>query len=237
MGNRAERNEDMASERGLGTFAAIGAVIFAAAIGILGGCQGDIGDADPDDDGDTSATGDTTTTSTSGTGAPGSTSGGGGMSGSGGAGQGGAGQGGMGGMGGMGSSSSTGSGGSNDAIAQLCVDTINMHRASIGLAPYGRWSGGEMCASDQCKSDSMSGQAHGAFGQCGEWAQNECPGWPGPPESMIQNCLQMMWDEGPGQDFQKHGHYINMSSTQYNEVACGFYQTPNGSWWAIQNFH
>lgn len=94
-----------------------------------------------------------------------------------------------------------------------------------------------MCASDQCKSDSMSGQAHGAFGQCGEWAQNECPGWPGPPESMIVNCLQMMWDEGPGQDFQKHGHYINMSSMQYTEVACGFYETPNGSFWAIQNFH
>jgi len=27
-----------------------------------------------------------------------------------------------------------------------------------------------------------------------------------------------------------------MSTTQYNEVACGFYQTMNGKWWAIQSF-
>ncbi len=34
----------------------------------------------------------------------------------------------------------------------------------------------------------------------------------------------------------KHGHYINMSSTSYTEVACGFYQTSDGSWWAVQDF-
>lgn len=141
------------------------------------------------------------------------------------------------------SSSSSSSGGSSssgnpqqDGWAQLCVDTINMHRASIGLPPYQRWTGAEACTSDQCKQDSQTGQAHGAFGQCGENAQNECPGWPGPPEGMIVDCLQMMWDEGPGQDFNKHGHYINMSSNNYSKVSCGFYQTPNGSWWAIQNF-
>ncbi len=134
-----------------------------------------------------------------------------------------------------GSSSSSGNPQQN-SLAQLCVDTINMHRASIGLPPYQRWQGAEACTSDQCMKDSQTGQAHGAFGQCGEFAQNECPGWPGPPESMIVDCLQMMWDEGPGQDFNKHGHYINMSSTNYAEVSCGFYQTPNGSWWAIQNF-
>ena len=231
MRDRAHRDEDWIRASGLGKFAAIGAALLAATIGAMTGCEGDIGDADPGDDAESSAAGDPPATSTTTTGAQGSTAGGGGMSGSGGMGQGGMGQ------GGMGASSSSGSGGPQDALAQLCVDTINMHRASIGLSPYGRWSAGEMCASDQCKSDSQSGQAHGAFGQCGESAQNECPGWPGPPESMIQNCLQMMWNEGPGQDFQKHGHYINMSSTQYNEVACGFYQTPNGSWWAIQNFH
>ena len=45
-----------------------------------------------------------------------------------------------------------------------------------------------------------------------------------------------MWAEGPGADFQAHGHYINMSSTKYSKVACGFYKTPGGSVWAIQNF-
>ncbi|NJK32707.1 MAG: CAP domain-containing protein [Deltaproteobacteria bacterium] len=45
-----------------------------------------------------------------------------------------------------------------------------------------------------------------------------------------------MWAEGPGEDFQKHGHYINMSSTQYTMVACGFYETSEGEFWSVQNF-
>ena len=43
-------------------------------------------------------------------------------------------------------------------------------------------------------------------------------------------------DEGPGTDFSTHGHYINMSSTKYSAVACGFYQTPGGKFWAVQDF-
>jgi hypothetical protein len=46
-----------------------------------------------------------------------------------------------------------------------------------------------------------------------------------------------MWDEGPG-DFYgppPHGHYINMSSTSYTMVACGFYEGPRGVY-AAQNF-
>src|SRR5438270_82706 len=71
---------------------------------------------------------------------------------------------------------------------------------------------------------------------CGESAQNECPGWPGPPDTLIKDCLAMMWAEGPGSDFHAHGHYINMSSTSYSSVSCGFYQTPAGDWWAAQDF-
>ena len=81
----------------------------------------------------------------------------------------------------------------------------------------------------------MSQQAHGAFGQCSENAQNECLGWPGPPEGMITGCLQVMWAEGPG-DFQNHGHYINMSNPQYTQVACGFFTMANGDVWAVQDF-
>ena len=87
----------------------------------------------------------------------------------------------------------------------------------------------------QARSDSQTGQPHGAFGQCGENAQNECPGWPS-LEDTVQGCLQMMWDEGPGENFQQHGHYINMSSTSYATVACGFHVAENGSVWALQNF-
>src|SRR5207237_1384051 len=114
--------------------------------------------------------------------------------------------------------SSSSTGGPVDAT-QLCVDEINKHRASIGLYPYTRWTAEESCTSSQAQQDAASNKPHSAFGQCTEWAQNECPGWGGPPENMIANCLQMMWNEGPGMDFNKHGHYINMTSTSYTMVS------------------
>ena len=141
-----------------------------------------------------------------------------------------------------GSGSTTGDGGgvpdpsdSYGPARVTCVDEINRYRATLGLAPYAGWTSAGACADGQSKSDSESGKAHGAFGKCGEFAQNECPGWPGPPDALIKGCLKMMWDEGPG-DFAAHGHYVNMSSTKYTSVACGFYQTPGGSFWAVQDF-
>ncbi len=138
---------------------------------------------------------------------------------------------------GGGGGNSGGDSGTGDGTAeQLCVDTINNYRATLGLPPYARWTAEESCADGQAQSDSQTGTAHGAFGQCTEMAQNECPGWPGPPSSMITQCLQMMWNEGPGTNFSQHGHYINMSSTQYTQVACGFYTLSDGSVWAVQDF-
>ncbi len=127
-------------------------------------------------------------------------------------------------------------GGGDDSAEQLCVDTINDYRATLDLPPLERWTDAEDCSNSEAKSDSESGMAHGAFGQCSESAQNECPGWPGPPEDLIVNCLELMWAEGPGEPYSEHGHYINMSNPGYTKVACGFYETPDGSWWAVQNF-
>ena len=135
-----------------------------------------------------------------------------------------------------GSSSGTDAGGGDGTAEQLCVDTINNYRASLGLPPYERWNAEETCADGQALSDSQTGTAHGAFAQCTENAQNECPGWPGPPSSMITSCLAMMWAEGPGADFSTHGHYINMSSTEYTMVSCGFATASDGSIWAVQDF-
>ncbi len=119
--------------------------------------------------------------------------------------------------------------------AQLCVDAINGYRASIGLPPYARWTANETCVDGQGLSDSQTGVPHSAFGQCSEWAQNECPGWPGTATSVIGSCLQVMWNEGPG-PFSTHGHYINMSNPAYTKVACGFAVLPNGTVWAVQDF-
>jgi len=130
----------------------------------------------------------------------------------------------------------TSSTGGGNASAQLCVDTINQYRSSLGLPPYARWTEAEECADSEARSDSQTGEAHGAFPQCGESAQNECPHWPGPPESVVAPCLQQMFDEGPG-NYADHGHYINMTNRQYKSVSCGFYVTASGSVWVIQDFY
>ena len=147
---------------------------------------------------------------------------------------------------GGGEDDSSGSGGSttaattasddpDEAATQLCVDTINMYRATLGLAPLERWKDAEACSDAEAASDGKTGTPHGAFGMCGEGAQNECPGWPGPPASMITGCLELMWNEGPGEDFAAHGHYINMSNAGYTRVACGFAEGMGGVW-SVQNF-
>jgi hypothetical protein len=116
-------------------------------------------------------------------------------------------------------------------VQQICVDEINRYRATNGKPPYARWPAAESCADSEAKSDSKTGTAHGAFGTCHEFAQDECPGWPGPMEKMIKDCLKAMWDEGPG-----GGHYDIMNSDNYTQAACGFYTLPNGKIWAAQDF-
>lgn len=117
------------------------------------------------------------------------------------------------------------------AAREFCAQRINQYRASIGRQPLVRVPVAEACTDQQAVSDSQMGTAHGAFSQCNELAQNECPGWPGPLSNVLPQCLESMWNEGPG-----GGHYENMASAQYRYVACGFYLAPNGSWWIIQDF-
>lgn len=113
---------------------------------------------------------------------------------------------------------------------EICVSTINQYRATRGLPPYARWDAAESCSDGEAKSDGSTGRAHGAFPKCGEHAQNECPGWPGPADTMIPRCLKAMFGEGPG-----GGHYDAMMGN-YTKVACGFAVAPDGQIWAVQNF-
>ena len=120
-------------------------------------------------------------------------------------------------------------------IHQDCVDRINQLRWECQcLPPLERWSDAEVCSDDQSSADQNGGGAHGNFGMCNENAQNTCPNW-GSEAQVIGGCLQAMWDEGPGEPFSEHGHYINMSSTNYSRVACGF-ASGNGGVWSNQNF-
>ena len=129
-----------------------------------------------------------------------------------------------------------------------CVARVNQFRACVCLPPLARWTAGEACADQDSQYDSQQNTAHaGANANICDWgnAQDECPDWTrSTPESVIDGCLLMMFQEGPppsgsctGSCYSAHGRYINMTGTGYkNGVACGFYTTSTGSIWAAQNF-
>jgi hypothetical protein len=121
-----------------------------------------------------------------------------------------------------------------------CVARINQLRWECQcLPPLDRWSEGEACADQQAQYDYEHDEAHAGFSaricENGGSAQNECPGY-GARFGIIDYCLQQMWDEGPGEPYSAHGHYINMTNSAYTKVACGRYTTPDGEVWAVQNF-
>ena len=122
-----------------------------------------------------------------------------------------------------------------------CVRRINQFRCECQhLPPLMRWTDGEACADMMAQYDAMHpGMPHAGFiaGICaGGYGENECPGWPSVPAT-VDGCLQQMWDEGPGPFYgpPEHGHYLNMSSTTFTMVACGFY-SGSGGVYATQNF-
>ena len=130
----------------------------------------------------------------------------------------------------------TNSGDPLEALRARCVQRTNEYRASVSVAPVTRRTDREACADGAAQSDGASGSAHGAFGRCQEGAQNECPGWPGSSEQVIDKCLAQMFAEGPG-PFAGHGHYLNMTAPGYTGVACGFATAANGKLWIVQNFY
>lgn len=152
-----------------------------------------------------------------------------------------------------------------DAIRQLCVDTINMYRATMSLPALARETPDkETCSDMGAKQDAEANQAHGSAGMCFMSSpyfgagQNTCPSLPvggfgsSTLESSLKRCLQQMWDEGPppagttidqciadraqGGCFLSHGHWINMIQTMYKSVSCGFFKKPDGSYWGNQDF-
>ncbi|MDB4989708.1 MAG: hypothetical protein JWN04_4886 [Myxococcaceae bacterium] len=113
-----------------------------------------------------------------------------------------------------------------------------MYRATLNLPPYMRSPQQEACVDSEAKADSIANKAHSAFGTCHESAQDECPGWPSKDmQKSLDDCLAAMWKEGPGDDFNTHGHYLNMSNKSYTHVACGVYDIGNGKFWATQDFY
>ena len=136
--------------------------------------------------------------------------------------------------------SSNDSNGNDDPYAAaraLCLQITNEYHATVGAAALTENTAENSCVDGQAEEDSGTGTAHGAFGDCKESAQNECSGWDGTPESVVTNCLAQMFAEGPGTDYNKHGHYINMTKTSYQQVSCGFSTTSDNKIWLIQDYY
>jgi hypothetical protein len=132
--------------------------------------------------------------------------------------------------------SGTGSADALGALRARCVQRTNEFRAKASLRPLGRRADREACGDGQAQSDGESATAHGAFGRCQEGGQNECPGWPGPLDQVIDQCLAQMFAEGPG-PFAGHGHYLNMIDPKFSGVACGFSTSASGQIWLVQDFY
>jgi hypothetical protein len=123
-----------------------------------------------------------------------------------------------------------------DAMRARCVRVTNEYRARVTAAPLIRRADREACGDTQAQNDGATSTAHGAFGRCQESAQNECPGWPGPLDQTIDQCLAQMFAEGPG-PFAGHGHYLNMTEPSYRGVSCGISTLQNGQIWIVQDFY
>jgi uncharacterized protein YkwD len=121
-----------------------------------------------------------------------------------------------------------------DARSQA-IDQINAFRAKVKLPPLEHWMEADACADQEAKRDSRKNQPHASFGTCGEMAQNECPDWPD-KNAVATGCMEQMWNEGPGKDYARHGHYLNMTNPEYTKVSIGFYTTGEGKVWSVQNF-
>jgi hypothetical protein len=127
-----------------------------------------------------------------------------------------------------------------------CVTRVNQFRACVCMGPLSRNTAAEACANQQAQHDSETGVAHSGFTDniCSPRgsAQNECPGYRSVAQT-INTCVLSMFDEGPpptstctGACYQSYGHFINMTNTRYKSVACGFYTTPGGQVWQVQNY-
>jgi len=137
-----------------------------------------------------------------------------------------------------------------ESYRQLCLDTINSLRASIGRAPLVAWPAINTCVDSQSTADETASTAHSAFGDCGESSQDECLG--SNNTSRLVNCLNSMWNEknnaacsgcdacsaAPWRtcancDYNTCGHYVNMSAQFYTQVSCGFSSLGG---WSTQDF-
>ena len=137
----------------------------------------------------------------------------------------------------------------NDGWREDCLDKINEYRATENLKPLTLASEEKQtCADKQSADDLASNEAHGHFGDCGEFAQNSGPNFSGNfqknASAVAEYYLKMMWEDEKAKaeqgvtEYAQIGHYLNMKSTSYTKVACGIALSADGKkgWFNVDFF-
>jgi uncharacterized protein YkwD len=125
----------------------------------------------------------------------------------------------------------SGSGG-NLTAKQFCVSETNRYRA-MNSKPALQESAQLEAYADQGAMVDFSSSPHNHFSSTNgggiAFAENECPGqfgWnynPGDDlNAVVGQCIAAFYAEGPGTDYNTHGHYINMMGN-YASLGCGIY--------------
>ena len=137
----------------------------------------------------------------------------------------------------------------NKGWREDCLAKINAYRATEDLPPLTLASEEKQtCADKQSADDLKTNEAHGHFGDCGEFAQNSGPNfsgsWQKNASAVAEYYLKMMWEDEKAKaekgetEYSKIGHYLNMKNTSYTKVACGIALSADGKtgWFNVDFF-
>ena len=125
------------------------------------------------------------------------------------------------------------------AAAAVCVDQVNILRATVGDPPLAHSSRIDAFSAEAARVDGEAHQAHkyflatnGGYGLA--LAENVIPWWRladyGSVEKIVRKGVSQMWSEGAG-----GYHYANMRG-RYSEMGCGI-ALINGEVTVSQDFH
>ena len=137
----------------------------------------------------------------------------------------------------------------NEGWREDCLAKINEYRATENLKPLTLASEEKQtCADKQSADDLKTNEAHGHFGDCGEFAQNSGPNfsgnWQKNATAVAEYYLKMMWEDEKAKaekgvtEYAQIGHYLNMKNTRYTKVACGITLSEDGKkgWFNVDFF-
>jgi len=121
----------------------------------------------------------------------------------------------------------------NQSAHDVCISETNRYRAMTGKPALAKSTQLEAYADTGAMID-FGGSPHQHFSSTNgggiAFAENECPKWNlqqqggGDMSALVKACIAAFYSEGPGTDYNTHGHYINMMGA-YAKLGCGIYMS------------